>query len=62
MDGNCYEETDGLAAGYIVLIVFGCLFIVGIIGFAIYAFWNRRKGFMGPEAAGDGTSIKSTYY
>jgi hypothetical protein len=47
-DGNCYQEDDGLAVGYIVLIVFGCLFIAGIVGYAIYAFWNRRKGFMGP--------------
>jgi hypothetical protein len=62
VDGNCFEESDGLTGGYILLIILGSLFIVGVIGYAIYAFWNRRKGFMGPEASGEGTSIKATYY
>jgi phage shock protein PspC (stress-responsive transcriptional regulator) len=48
--------------GYIVLIVFVSLFIIGIIAYAIYAFWNRRKGFMGPESSNESSGLKATYY
>jgi hypothetical protein len=62
VDGSCFQQYHGLAGGAIALIVMGSLFLAGIIAYAIYAFWNRRKGFMGPEASGQGSSLKATYY
>ena len=51
IDGSCFEDYDGLSGGSIALIILGSLFLAGLVGYAIYAFWNRRRGFMGPEAS-----------
>lgn len=64
IDGYCYAYNNSyLSAGWITLIVVSSLTLAFGIGYAIWAYWKRRRGFMGPlGAATENNGLRATYY